>query len=163
MIRTECQAAFVPHFAFLENSRSDPGSRNESGQVDRAGEKRKTRIIVVDDETLISETVAAILEHEGFEAATASTGLAAIELARNWTPDVVLSDVIMPGLNGIETGMRIREVAPECKIVLFSGQAATVDLLEKAREDGHSFQILAKPIRPEELVALIETLSRRRQ
>lgn len=163
MNRAECQAAFAPHFAFLENSRSDPGRSNESGQVDRSGEKRKTRVVVVDDETLIAETVAAILEHEGFEAATASTGLAAIELARNWTPDVVLSDVIMPGLNGIETGTRIREVAPECKIVLFSGQAATVDLLEKAREDGHSFQILAKPIRPEELVALIETLSRRRQ
>lgn len=70
-------------------------------------------------------------------------------------PDIVLSDVIMPGLNGIETGIRIGEVAPKCKIILFSGQVATVDLLEKARQQGHHFQILAKPIRPEQLVSII--------
>ena len=60
-------------------------------------------------------------------------------------PAIVLSDVIMPGLNGIENGIKIREIVPTCKIILFSGQAATVDLLEKARERGHRFDILAKP------------------
>jgi DNA-binding NtrC family response regulator len=58
----------------------------------------------------------------------------------------------MPGLNGIETGIKIREIVPTCKIIVFSGQAATVNLLEDARQRGHRFDILAKPIKPEHLV-----------
>ena len=75
------------------------------------------------------------------------------------TTSIVLSDVIMPGLNGIETGIKIREILPSCKIILFSGQAATVDLLEKARQGGHHFDVLAKPMRPERLIALIRSSS----
>jgi FixJ family two-component response regulator len=75
---------------------------------------------------------------------------------------VVLSDVIMPGLNGVETGIRLREIVPDCKIILFSGQAATVDLLEKARRQGHHFDILAKPMKPEQLITVIRAASRYR-
>jgi CheY-like chemotaxis protein len=118
---------------------------------------KQIRIIVIDDETLIAQTVAEILNQEGFVATAVPSGHSAVELAKTWEPDVVLSDVIMPGLNGIETGRRIREVAPSCKIILFSGQAATVDLLEQARRRGEQFQILAKPIKPERLVSAIRT------
>ena len=120
-------------------------------------ENRKIRIIVIDDETLIAETVAEILKQEGFEAAAVSNGQSAIELATMWQPDILLSDVVMPGLNGIETGIKIREVVPTCKIILFSGQAATVDLLEDARHRGHRFDILAKPIKPEQLISVIRS------
>jgi CheY-like chemotaxis protein len=75
-------------------------------------------------------------------------------------PDIVLSDVIMPGMNGIDTGIQIRQLVPHCRIVLFSGQAATVDLLENARQQGHVFDILAKPIKPEQLVAAIRARAR---
>jgi len=74
-----------------------------------------------------------------------SDGTAAIELAKNLRPNVVLSDVIMPGLNGVETAIRLREIVPNCKIILFSGQAATVDLREKARRQGHHFDIPPSP------------------
>lgn len=131
-----------------------PQSREMSKQ-DPAEGTRSRRIIVIDDELLIAETVAEILNQEGFDATAASNGASAIELAKRWSPDIVLSDVIMPGLNGIETGIKIREIVPDCKIILFSGQAATVDLLEKARESGNYFEILAKPIKPEELVSVI--------
>ena len=110
---------------------------------------------------MIAETVVEILKQEGFEGTGVATGSSAIELARTWLPDIALSDVIMPGLNGIETGIKIREIAPRCKVILFSGQAATVDLLEKAREQGHRFEILAKPIRPEQLVSVIRDASGR--
>ena len=134
-------------------------SANQGECGDRS---KKARVIVIDDEAVIAETVVEILKQEGFEATAASNGSSAVELARTWLPDVVLSDVIMPGLNGIETGIKIREIVPSCKVILFSGQAATVDLLEKARELGHRFEILAKPIRPEHLVSVIRATSGQR-
>ena len=60
-----------------------------------------------------------------------STGASAVELAKTFQPDIVLSDVIMPGLNGIETGIKIQEIVPQCKIILFSGQAAPSMCLNK--------------------------------
>jgi CheY-like chemotaxis protein len=116
---------------------------------------RATRVIVVDDETRIATTLVEILRGEGFEAMSASTGDAAIELARTFRPDVVLSDVILPGLNGIEVGIRINALFPGCRVILFSGQAATLDLLRDARRRGHEFEILAKPIKPAALLAII--------
>ena len=135
---------------------------NRSQHVDQrehVDEERKIRIIVVDDEPVIAETVVEILNQEGFEATAVTNGASAVELAKTLNPDVVLSDVIMPGLNGIEAGIKIREIVPKCKIILFSGQAATVDLLEKARVAGHRFEILAKPISPEKLIAVIRASS----
>jgi CheY-like chemotaxis protein len=129
-----------------------PHNLDETRRTDKG---RNPRILVIDDEALIAETVVEILNEEGFEATYVSNGLAAIEAAQTIQPDIVLSDVIMPGLNGIETGIRIREMIPNCRIILFSGQAATVDLLENARQRGHRFDILAKPIKPEQLISVI--------
>ncbi len=105
---------------------------------------KNVRIIVIDDESLIAETVVEILGEQGFEAIPVSSGASAIELAKTVRPAIVLSDVIMPGLNGIETGIKIREIVPNCKVILFSGQAATVDLLEKARSTGIASDISGK-------------------
>ncbi len=147
-----------PLFPMSDRPKMDPTETPRAAGNRLHGEEgRKIRVIVIDDEALIAETVAEILKQEGFDAVAVSNGLSAIELAEKWSPDVVLSDVIMPGLNGIETGIGIREVAPECKVILFSGQAATVDLLEVAREHGERFDILAKPVRPEQLIAVIRS------
>jgi CheY-like chemotaxis protein len=59
-------------------------------------------------------------------------------------------------MNGIEAAIEIRKFLPNCKILLFSGQAATADLLEKARAKGHEFEILAKPVHPQDLLARIK-------
>jgi DNA-binding NtrC family response regulator len=116
---------------------------------------RAKRVIVVDDEVRIASTLVEILKGEGFEAVFASTGETALELARQFQPDVVLSDVIIPGLNGIEVGVRMSELFPKCRVILFSGQAATLDLLRDARARGYEFEILAKPIKPAALLAII--------
>jgi CheY-like chemotaxis protein len=76
-----------------------------------------------------------------------------VDRARETKPDLIISDVIMPDMNGIEAAIRIRQALPGCKILLFSGQAATADLLEKARAQGHEFEILAKPVHPQDLLA----------
>jgi hypothetical protein len=61
-------------------------------------------------------------------------------------------------LNGIDLGVQFKAIYPTCRILLFSGQAATGELIEDAREKGHNFDLLAKPIHPGDLLAAIETL-----
>ncbi len=117
---------------------------------------RKRRVLVVDDEHVIADTLAKILDINGFEASAVYTGTAAVEAARTLEPDLIISDVIMPDMNGIQAAINIRAFLPACKILLFSGQAATADLLESARADGHEFEILAKPVHPSDLLAKLK-------
>jgi CheY-like chemotaxis protein len=121
------------------------------------GRQTKPRVLVVDDERRIADTLAIILNQNGFEAMAVYTGTEAVERARDTRPDLIISDVIMPDMNGIEAAIRIRQALPGCKILLFSGQAATADLLEKARAQGHEFEILAKPVHPQDLLAKLRT------
>ena len=117
---------------------------------------KKPRVLVVDDEQVIADTLARILELNGYDASAVYTGTAAVEGARSLRPDLIISDVIMPDMNGIEAAISIRRFLPDCKILLFSGQAATADLLENARKQGHEFEILAKPIHPSDLLAKLK-------
>jgi DNA-binding NtrC family response regulator len=152
------QSETIPAFPFCGGPEWPPKDPHLGPHgVSRTEAGKNVRIIVIDDESLIAETVVEILNEQGFEAIPVSSGASAIELAKTVRPAIVLSDVIMPGLNGIETGIKIREIVPNCRVILFSGQAATVDLLEKAREQGHRFDILAKPIKPERLISIIRS------
>lgn len=112
----------------------------------------KRKVLVVDDERVIADTLAIILNQHGYEAAAAYSGNEAVERARAIQPDLIISDVIMQDMNGIEAAIHIRKFLPACKILLFSGQAATADLLENARAQGHEFEILAKPVHPTDLL-----------
>ena len=76
----------------------------------------------------------------------------ALEVVPVFKPDMLISDVIMGELNGIDAAIQIRAMLPNIKILLFSGQAATADLLEKARAQGYEFEILAKPVHPQDLL-----------
>jgi CheY-like chemotaxis protein len=113
----------------------------------------KPKVLVADDERVIADTLAIILNQNGFEAHAVYSGEKAVEAARTLQPNMLISDVIMQDMNGIDAAIRIREILPSCKILLFSGQAATADLLERARKQGHDFEILAKPVHPQDLLA----------
>ncbi len=115
----------------------------------------KKRVLVIDDEKTIADTLAIILNRAGFEAFATYSGLLAIELAQRLQPDLVISDILMPELDGIETVIRIRQLLPACKVLLFSAQADSADL-GPARARGHEFEILAKPLHPRELIHRIE-------
>lgn len=115
------------------------------------------KVIIVDDEPVVADTLVDILTGEGYQAISTSNGKSAIEWASRFIPDVVVSDVMMPGLNGIETAKVILKNLPRCRIILFSGQAASTDLLAKARDEGYSFEVLAKPVNPEVLLRTIST------
>jgi CheY-like chemotaxis protein len=113
----------------------------------------KPRVLVADDEQVIANTLAIILNQAGFEARAVYSGEKAIESLDTFAPDMLISDVIMTGMTGIEAAIATRAKLPSCKILLFSGQAATADLLERARAQGHEFEILAKPVHPTDLLA----------
>jgi CheY-like chemotaxis protein len=112
----------------------------------------KPKVLVVDDERVIADTLAMILNQSGFQARAIYSGEGAVEMVVSFEPDMLISDVIMADLNGIDAAIRIKELLPKIKILLFSGQAATADLLDNARQRGYEFEILAKPVHPQDLL-----------
>lgn len=117
--------------------------------------KSQPLVLVVDDERIIADTLSIILSKSGFSTFTAYDGASALEIAQEHTPDLLISDVMMPGMTGIELAIAITQTIPGCKVLLFSGQAATVDLLEKARQSGHDFTTLTKPVHPTDMLKRI--------
>lgn len=119
------------------------------------------RVLVIDDEKNLADTLVWILERAGFEATSAYDGESALQRLDTFPPDVVISDVIMPGVNGIEVCTRIQARFPKCHILLFSGQTATNELLGEAREHGLTWELLAKPMDPDELLAKVTSLAQK--
>jgi CheY-like chemotaxis protein len=112
----------------------------------------RPRVLIADDERLIADTLGMILNQNGFEAATVYGGQKAVETARHFRPDVFLADVVMPGMSGIEAAIQICAMIPGCRVLLLSGQAATSDLMRDARVRGHDFEIILKPVHPNQLL-----------
>jgi len=112
----------------------------------------KQRILIVDDEHNIADTLAMVFRIKGHEAMAAYSAESAVELIESFEPDVVLSDVIMGKMTGVDLAIYLSRARPECKVVLFSGQNATSNLLAEAGRKGHDFRLLAKPIHPERLI-----------
>jgi CheY-like chemotaxis protein len=116
---------------------------------------RNPVVLVVDDEMVIADTLTTILSQHGMAAMTAYDGFGALEIARVIPPDLLLADVVMPGMSGIDLAIQIKKDIPDCAILLFSGQAATTGLLAKAGKEWCDFEVLLKPIHPQKLVQLI--------
>ena len=116
------------------------------------------RVLVVDDERIIAESLALILSHSGFVTKTALNGEQAIETARVFLPDLVIADVCLGGITGIETANEILTFLPSCKVIMFSGQATTLDLLKRSRS-AERFEIFSKPIPPDVLLQHISRLA----
>jgi CheY-like chemotaxis protein len=137
--------------------------KSSSAQIRKARAKASGEdcpsILIVDDESRLADTMTEILNISGFCAFTAYEGSEALKLAEEIQPDYLLTDVVMPGMNGVELAIAVRKMRPETNILLFSGQAGTIDLLEDARRAGYSFDVLEKPMHP---VRLIEHLKRMR-
>lgn len=142
-------------FTLATNRGGFPSSRPGRSWAGDAHGQYKAKVLVVDDEELIAESVAEILRSDGFDVLVAFSGNEALELTRELCPDIVLSDVLMPDIDGVETAIQIRQTCPETRILLFSGQAATSDLLERAKSRGHTFELLPKPLHPTRLIAAI--------
>ena len=137
---------------FSHDSREAIPSTASLADSDRAPVLAPTRILVVDDEPLIADTIVQILNRSGFIAEAAYGGREAIDTARRISPELILSDVLMPHVDGVEAAITIQKFLPDTRIVLFSGQAATVEILARARTRGYQFELLAKPLHPTQLI-----------
>jgi DNA-binding NtrC family response regulator len=117
------------------------------------------RILIVDDEGSLLMTLAANLELEGFEVSCASGGERALELVSRERFDLVLTDVRMPGMNGVELFRRIRSVDRGLPVILMTAFAVEA-LIEEAITEG-VFAVLPKPFEIEHVIAAVVRASRR--
>ena len=117
------------------------------------------RVFVVDDEFIIATTLATILQRSGFEATSFTDPLEVLAEARLNPPDLLITDVLMPVLSGIDLAIALTAEFPKCKVLLFSGQAATANLLQEALAKGHAFELINKPIHPTEFLKKIRTVT----
>ena len=135
------------------------GSRKASRSPKATTQEKKVRVLVVDDDPMVADTSAKVLDVFGYECYAAYTPADALACAESFIPDVVLSDVMMPGMNGVELCMQIKRLLPACRILLFSGHVPLAhSLMEDANKHGYNFELLAKPLRPEDLAAKIGNL-----
>lgn len=112
---------------------------------------QRQKVIIADDETVIAETMALILEAHGYEALAVGSGEAAVETAQQFHPDFLISDIRMGEMDGIMAATRVREMYPECKVVVFS--ATLVDHETRKHLRALGFDFLRKPLHPSQLMA----------
>jgi len=115
-------------------------------------------VLIVDDEPVVAESTAAVFRHAGHSAYSATSAVEALTLAYEVNPDLLISDVVMPGFSGIDLAIELLARIPNCKVLLISGQAQTADLLEGAAERGYHFEIAAKPLWPPDLIRQAEEI-----
>ena len=125
------------------------GSRFVRSGVDTS--QQRPKVVVVDDERLIADTIVEILETGGYEASAFYDAESAIEHCREASPDIVISDYVMPGLNGLQLAQKLHEECPGARVLLLTGQGNVSGIAEHMRDMGQDFEILAKPLHPEEL------------
>ena len=109
--------------------------------------------LIVDDEQVIADTLAAILTGNGFACMVAYDGESALQTAQVIPPQLLLTDVSMPGMSGIDLAVCVQTLVPDCLVMLFSGHADASDSLADPRYAAHRFSLLRKPLHPTELLA----------
>lgn len=117
-----------------------------------------TRVLVVDDEPPIVELVAGYLSREGWEVRTAGDGVTALDLVRADRPDVVVLDLMLPGLDGIEVCRQLRAFS-DAYVIMLTARSEEVDRIVGLTVGADDY--LSKPFSPRELVARIKALLRR--
>ncbi len=126
--------------------------------IEPGDEDMSSKILVVDDERMVTEVVEGYLLHAGYEVATASDGREALKLVGEWTPDLVVLDLMLPGLDGLEVCRQIRKES-STPIIMLTARGEETDRvvgLELAADD-----YMVKPFSPRELVARVKSVLRR--
>jgi len=113
-------------------------------------------VCVVDDDAMITRSLSLILGREGFDVVSFTNPLEAKDHMRVNPPDLLISDIMMPELSGVDLAIHTAESLPDCRILLVS--AAPEEVLRQARAEGHNFRLLQKPVHPKDLLREIDLL-----
>lgn len=113
----------------------------------------KSRVLVIDDDRMIADTLTQILKMHGFDATPVYSGESALEWIEEYQPDIVLSDIVMHRVDGVEAAARIRKLHPECRIILFS--ASVLSPANRRKISYLGFEFLERPLHPEDLLARV--------
>lgn len=110
------------------------------------------RVLIVDDEKVIAITLGRIFSGTGYEVRTAYSAEEALVLLDGWSPDLAVLDVSLPGMNGIELAVHLKGLSAGCRVLLISGKPETQEVMERAEENGHVLELMAKPVPPRVLL-----------
>lgn len=121
-----------------------------------AAEPNGLRVLIVDDERVIADTLALICRNRGYQAEAAYSGEVALEKAAQWQPNVLISDMILGGMSGLDAAVEICRKIPSCRVILLSGRPLGTELLDHTRECGQVFEVLLKPVHPETLLRRLQ-------
>jgi DNA-binding NtrC family response regulator len=116
--------------------------------------KRKKKVLAIDDEPSMTEWLKVVLEHAGYEVRTALIGVRGEELFKTWRPDAVLTDMMLPDIDGIELVRRFKEINPQAEVLVVSGQGNIPRAVEAIKSGASYF--LEKPIDADGMLALLE-------
>ena len=122
---------------------------------------RERKILLVDDETGILETLRILLRGDGYEVVSALSGREAVEMLPDTSPDIVLTDIRMPGMTGLEVMAKAHEVDPETAVILMTAQASLQTAVRAVNEGAYYY--LQKPFANEELLAICRRAAETRQ
>ncbi|HEX6776331.1 MAG TPA: response regulator [Methylomirabilota bacterium] len=117
-----------------------------------------SKTLIIDDEPLVVETLAGLLQQAGHSVETALTGSAGIERYRQGRFDCVMTDLLMPGLNGLTVGRAIKDQDPGAYVVLLTAQAEQLDA--KQTEAAGVDRVVTKPVGREQLLSIFESEER---
>lgn len=121
----------------------------------------KAHLLVVDDDPRITELLRRILAYEGYSVAIAASGQEALSRTLEHPPDLIVLDILLPGLDGLEVARRLREAGDTVPILMLTARDAVENRVEGLTVGADDY--LVKPFAPEELVARVKALLRRSQ
>jgi len=118
-----------------------------------------SRILVIDDDEQVREVLSLMLKHEGYEVLTAANGFDGVNLYKEEGADLVITDILMPGMGGVQTIMELRLISPEVKVIAISGgdQIAPEYYLRVIKNLG-TLHEMKKPINRVELIQAVQGL-----
>jgi CheY-like chemotaxis protein len=113
------------------------------------------RILVVEDEAVVLHTLQLILKQHGYNVRGARDGKEALAIVPTFSPNILLCDINLPDMDGIQISLEVKNALPDCRIVLLSGEITSTELLEEAEAQGYRFEVLAKPTEPQQLLRVL--------